>query len=139
MRSLSNPSAGTLANGKWLIANGDPIFQYLRAAKTKQHIMHSSEFDSYIIYHEENPGAAEKMVITCFSEDKTVGFISFYDGDIPKPEVLAHGVMKLTFHMSRIREIMETIRFEKPLFISVIGEKSVLSTIREPVGEQEGH
>lgn len=102
-------------------------------------MMHSSQFDSYIVYHEEKNGGQEKMVITCFSEEKTVGFISFYEGNVPAPEILPHGVMKLTFHKDRIREIMETIRFEKPLFISVVDGKSVLSTVREPVGEQEGH
>ena len=100
--------------------------------------MHTSEFDSYIIYHEESHGGEESMVITCFYEEKTVGFISFHEV-VPKPEILPHGVMKLTFHRSRIPEIMDTIRYEKPLHISVIGEKSVLSTVREPVGEQEGH
>lgn len=99
--------------------------------------MHTSEFDAYIIYHEERPHGMEKVVITCFLEGRTVGFITFYDADVPKPEVLAHGVMKLTFHFSRVREIMDTIRMEKPLFISVIEDKSVLSTVREPVGEQE--
>ncbi len=101
--------------------------------------MHTSEFDSYIVYHEEKPGGTEKMVITCFFEEKTVGFIAFADGEVPKPEVLPHGVMKLTFNVNRIGEIMDTIRYEKPLYISVIGDKSVLSTVREPVGEQEGH
>ena len=99
--------------------------------------MHTSEFDSYIIYHEEKPMGKEKAVITCFLEGHTVGFITFYDGDIPRPEILPHGVMKLSFHYKRIGEILETIRFEKPLFISVIDDKSVLSTVREPVGEQE--
>lgn len=101
--------------------------------------MHTSQFDSYIIYHEEKPHGTEKVVITCFLEGNTVGFITFYDADIPKPEVLPHGVMKLTFHYSRVREILDTIRIEKPVFISVIGEKSVLSTVREPVGEQENN
>lgn len=99
--------------------------------------MHTSEFDSYIIYHEEKPNGKEKVVITCFYESKTVGFISFFDGDLPRPEILPHGVMKLVYHYNRVNEIVNTIRFEKPLFISVIGDKSVLSTVREPVGEQE--
>ncbi|HLF62683.1 MAG TPA: hypothetical protein VI603_02980 [Saprospiraceae bacterium] len=99
--------------------------------------MHSSEFDSYIIYHEEKPNGKEKAVITCFFEGGTVGFISFYNGELPRPEVLPHGVMKLAFHLDRIQEIVDTIRMEKPLFISVIGDKSVVSTVREPVGEQE--
>ena len=79
------------------------------------------------------------MVITCFLEEKTVGFIVFHDGEVPKPEILPHGVMRLNYHVSRIREIMDTIRYEKPLYISVAGDKSMISTVREPVGEQEGH
>jgi len=101
--------------------------------------MQNSEFDSYIIYHEEKQGGNEKLVITCFLEDKTVGYISFCDGDVPKPEILPHGIMKLFFPISRIREILDTIRYEKPLFISVSQDKSMISTVKEPVGEQEGH
>ncbi len=100
--------------------------------------MQTSEFDSYIIYHEEKPTGKEKVVVTCFFEDHTVGYISFYDGALPLPEILPHGVMKLAFHYSRVQEILDTIRVEKPLFISVFGDKSVVSTVREPVGEQEG-
>jgi len=100
--------------------------------------MHTSEFDAYIIYHEEKQGGVEKVVITCFNEEKTVGFISFYDGEVPQPEILPHGVMKLTFHFNRVREIIDTIRYEKPLHISIVDNKSIISTVREPVGEQEG-
>jgi hypothetical protein len=103
----------------------------------KKSTMHTSEFDSYIIYHEEKPDSHEMVVITCFLEEHTVGYISFYDGNIPRPEILPHGVMKLAFDFKRVGEIVDTIRFEKPLFISVIGDKSVVSTVREPVGEQE--
>ena len=79
-------------------------------------------------------------MITCFNEGKTVGFISFYDGTpLPPPEILTHGVMKVYFHYDRAMEIINTIRYEKPLFLSVYEDKGVLSTVREPVGEQEGH
>jgi hypothetical protein len=102
-------------------------------------IMYSSEFDNYIIYHEEQEGKPEKVVITCFMGEKTVGYITFYDGKIPEPEVLTHGIIKLCYPVDRVNEIIQTIRYEKPLFISLYGSKSVVSTIREPVGEQEGH
>ena len=100
--------------------------------------MTTSEFNNYIIYHEEKPNSIEKAVITCFMDERTVGYINFYDGEVPDPEVLPSGVMRLTFHFSRLAEIINTIRYEKPLYISLYGDKSVLSTIREPVGEQEG-
>lgn len=101
--------------------------------------MYSTEFDNYIIYHEEQADRKEKAVITCFYEGKTVGYINFYDGPVPEPEVLPKGILKLCFPLSRISEIVQTIRYEKPLYLSLYGNKSVLSTIREPVGEQEGH
>lgn len=101
--------------------------------------MHSSEFDNYIIYHEEQEGKPEKAVITCFYEGRTVGFITFYDGEVPEPEVLSSGIIKLCYPIGRINELIQTIRYEKPLYISLYGNKSVVSTVREPVGEQEGH
>jgi hypothetical protein len=101
--------------------------------------MYTSEFDNYIIYHEEQEGKPEKVVITCFFEGKTVGFITFYDGELPAPEVLNHGVIRLCYHINRVNEIVQTLRYEKPLYISMYGNKSVVSTVREPVGEQEGH
>ncbi|MDX1477151.1 MAG: hypothetical protein R3301_05565 [Saprospiraceae bacterium] len=100
--------------------------------------MTTSEFDNYIIYHESKPNSIEKAVITCFMGEKTVGYIHFYDGAVPEPEVLPTGVMRLCFHFDRLPEIINTIRYEKPLYISLYEDKSVLSTIREPVGEQEG-
>jgi hypothetical protein len=36
-----------------------------------------------------------------------------------------------------MHDIFTTIRYEKPLFISAQGDKSMVSTVREPVGEQE--
>ena len=101
--------------------------------------MVTSEFDSYIIYHEEKHDAPEKVVITCFYEEKTVSYINFYEGDVPAPEILPHSLMKLTYPMSRYSELITTLRYEKPLYISIYEDKSVLSTVREPVGEQEGH
>ena len=101
--------------------------------------MTTSEFDNYIIYHEQTPDSNEKATITCYKGSRTVGYMHFHDGDLPAPEVLPTGVMNLTFEFGRLKEIIDTIRYEKPLFISLYGNKSVLSTVREPVGEQEGH
>jgi hypothetical protein len=98
----------------------------------------STEFDNYIVYHEEKPGLNQKVAINCFMEDKTVGYITFVDGDVPPPEVLHTGAVQLYFPYSRFQELMTTIRYEKPLYLSVYGDKSVLSTVHEPVGEQEG-
>jgi len=100
--------------------------------------MSSTEFDNYIIYHHQQNGDADKAVITCFLGDRTVGFIKFVDGKAPDAELLPNGTLQLYFSFSRLSEIINTIRYEKPLYISIYGSKSVLSTVHEPVGEQEG-
>ena len=100
--------------------------------------MSSTEFDNYIVYHEEQPGLDQKVVINCFMGDKTVGYIAFIKGTLPSPEVLHTGALRLYFPFERFNEIMTTLRYEKPLYMSIYGDKSVVSTVHEPVGEQEG-
>ena len=100
--------------------------------------MSSTEFDNYIVYHEEKSGLDQKVVINCFLGEKTVGYITFIDGDMPLPEILHTGALRLYYPFSRFNEIMTTLRYEKPLFMSIYGDKSVVSTVKEPVGEQEG-
>lgn len=101
--------------------------------------MRSTEFDSYIIYHEEEKGAKIKNVVHCFLDGKTVGYIEFVEGEVPDPEVVGSGVLRLFFPFARFANIINTIRYEKPLYLSIYNKKSVVSTVREPVGEQEGH
>ena len=101
--------------------------------------MTSKEFDSYIIYHENNPKSNIHMTVHCFNGEKSVGYIRFYGGDIPNPEVLPGGSIEIGFSASRINELVNTLRFEKPLYISAEGSKGMVSTVKEPVGEQEGH
>lgn len=100
--------------------------------------MRSTEFDTYIIYHEHQPDSNVMAVITCFLENITVGYIEFVKGNVPDPEILPNGTMRLFFPYERYSNIINTIRYEKPLFISIYGKKCVVSTVKEPVGEQEG-
>ena len=98
----------------------------------------SIEFDNYIVYHEEQPGSNEKVKINCFMGDRTVGYITFCTGDIQPPERLHTGALSVYFPYERFHEIITTVRYEKPLFLSIYGTKSMISTVHEPVGEQEG-
>ena len=100
--------------------------------------MTSHEFDQYILYHEYNADSRVVATVHCFLGEVSVGYIRFYEGEVPGPEVLPGGMLEISFPASRVHEIVMTIRYEKPLFISAEGGKSMLSTIREPVGEQEG-
>jgi hypothetical protein len=99
--------------------------------------MTSHQFDHYILYHENDPSSRVKATVHCFYGDASVGYIRFYSGEVPGPEVLSGGLLEIAFGAERIHEIIMTLRYEKPLFISAQGKKSVLSTVREPVGEQE--
>lgn len=101
--------------------------------------MISREFNNYIIYHQQKTGSHELVTINCFYDNETVGYIHFYDEDVPDPEVLSHRIIQVNFGMDRFMEIVHTIRYEKPLFLSISDGKGILSTIKEPVGEQEGH
>ena len=101
--------------------------------------MISREFNNYIIYHQQKTGAHELVTINCFYDNDTVGYIHFWDGDAPDPEVLSQKIIQLNFNIDRFNEIITTIRYEKPLWLSVTNGKGMISTIKEPVGEQEGH
>lgn len=100
--------------------------------------MTSKEFNNYVLYHEHNPESDVKMTIHCFQDEITVGYIRFHEGAVPDPEIFRDGSMEIHFPAERMFEIVTTIRYEKPLFISLQDGKSMLSTVKEPVGEQEG-
>lgn len=99
--------------------------------------MTSHQFDQYILYHEHNPDSNVVVTVHCFLEGKTIGYIRFYDSDVPAPHILPGGAIEISFHASRVNEIIQTLRYEKPLFLSAENKKSMISTVREPVGEQE--
>ncbi len=100
--------------------------------------MTSKEFNNYVLYHENDPDSKIKMTIHCFYDDVTVGYIRFHEGKVPAPVMMQGGSIEIHFPADRMFEIVTTIRYEKPLFISATGKKSIISTVKEPVGEQEG-
>lgn len=99
--------------------------------------MTSHQFDQYILYHENDPNSNILATVHCFYGDVSVGYIRFYKGEVPAPEVLSGGLLEIAFGIERIQEVITTLRYEKPLYISAQGQKAIVSTVREPVGEQE--
>ena len=99
--------------------------------------MITREFDSYIIYHEQEEGNPRLVVVNCFDGTQLIGAIKFYKGKVPHPEILSDKTIILNFPADRIQEILTTLRYEKPLFLSFKQGKAMLGTIKEPVGEQE--
>ena len=99
--------------------------------------MITREFDSYIIYHEQEEGNPRMCVVNCFDGTELVGSIKFFKGRVQAPEVLSDGTIILNFPADRIMEIITTLRYEKPLFLQFRKGKAMLGTVKEPVGEQE--
>jgi hypothetical protein len=99
--------------------------------------MTSHQFDQYILYHENDPNSNIIATVHCFFGESSVGYIRFYKGEVPEPEVLSGGLLEISFGAERMQEVITTLRYEKPLFISAQGQKAIVSTVREPVGEQE--
>ena len=92
-------------------------------------------FDSYFIVYSTSGGAT----IYCEAIKKRVGTINFVREDEPIPKSNIKGEERnLYFPISRFNDIISIIRYEKPLTLNVYDTGAgYLSTITEPVGEQE--
>ncbi|QFZ20745.1 hypothetical protein [Saccharothrix syringae] len=100
-------------------------------------------FDSYSIVHSSNNSGYEAD-IACFTTGTTnmIGRIIFFKDGAPVPPnvSLAYGP-EIHFPLSRLREVVDTLRQEKPLYLwldtdSLVG--AVGTTDKEPAGEEEG-
>ena len=108
---------------------------------------YNNSFDSYQLFLNTEP-FAYKAEINLFSAGVFAGRIVFHaDGDTSisnqefQPGGTTYKVPMLAYPLSRIGEIMDFLRYEKPLFISLdtVSNRAYLATKeREAVGEQEG-
>ena len=100
------------------------------------------EIDSYRIYHhnEEN-SYGQTAVINCYKSSAFKGSLYFYkdSASIPPSSKTGSGYLYLRFGENRLRDMIETLRREKPLFIGFndVNLWGWLSTSNEPVGEEE--
>jgi len=108
---------------------------------------YNNSFDSYQVFLNTEP-FAYKAEINLFSVGAFAGRIVFYaDGTTSitnqefQPPGTTYRVPMLAFPLSRMGEIMNFLRFEKPLYISLdtVSNRAYLGTRdREAAGEQEG-
>ena len=72
-----------------------------------------------------------------------MGDITFHrDGASLPPNVLhPDGRHEIHYHLSRFRDVLQILQYEKPLQIHITsaGVGPLMATGLEPVGEQEGH
>lgn len=100
----------------------------------------SKPFDSYIISYVS--GYPHDCVITCFNGDAYAGRMIFYkeNSDLP-PNVMFNDAPSLHYHSRHYDAIVNILRYEKPLmlfFIPTSKTGGIITSEREPVGEQEG-
>ena len=105
------------------------------------------EIDKYVVQHSmQIYGQTKKYFnnILCYSAGSYVGSIRFYQRDqLPQSKVIGSNFY-LHFEFDRYQEIIETLRYEKPLSVfiawddnDIIWNGYVISGL-EPIGEQEG-
>ena len=76
-----------------------------------------------------------------FFNAEVAGIINFYDELPVKPNsvYLGGGFPVLNFHVNQLSDIMNVIRYEKPLYLRLNTDNwfGSISTTAEPVGEEE--
>lgn len=100
----------------------------------------SKPFDSYIISYVS--GYPHDCVVTCFQADAYAGRLIFYKdgGDVPA-NVIFNDAPSLHFNTRHFDNIMAMLRYEKPLMLFYMPSSKtggIITSEREPVGEQEG-
>jgi hypothetical protein len=101
--------------------------------------------DKYVLYHTACGNAAVNW-ISCFVGGSRVGQITFH----PKDQVTKSVVFpspfsfSLCYEITRYQDIIETFRYEKPVYVFLSWDENnvittgYVTTSQEPVGEQEG-
>jgi len=98
-------------------------------------------------YKIEHFAIGDKQVnrISCECGESGAGVINFYkNGQIPQSTMGCSKHFSLNYENNRYQEIIETLRYEKPVYIVVAWDvKNIITTgyittNLEPIGEQEG-
>ena len=95
-----------------------------------------ANFDTYRVYHHSQVGTTAK--VECYDLEKLVAILEFYPDGIalPKNET-KNNVGYIRFPARDLSDIMNTLRHEKPLFVTQAGAIGYVGSHPEPVGEQE--
>lgn len=101
-------------------------------------------FDQYYIRYFSGNTASDltkySAYIYCFNGNSTIGKLFFYPEHFRLPaDSLRNGLVELHFHERYLSNIIDTLRFEKPLYLyySEASKHGWISTISEAVGEEE--
>lgn len=100
-------------------------------------------FDNYYIeYYGTHPNHSYVAIIYCrdSTRKKNVGRIVFYPDDMTRnSDNYDNAAITIYLPVSRFNDIINILRYEKPLALAFNGERGYINTSQEEkVGEQEG-
>jgi len=98
----------------------------------------ATPFQTYTIHYQS--GTSIEAFIQIFNAGSFIGNINFHKDDATLPaNTLSGGVHTINYHLSRFRDVLQILQYEKPLQVNVAnGVGNLMATGFEPVGEQEG-
>ena len=107
----------------------------------------NNEFTKYRIYYQSAPQYNWQARVTLYNDNETpVGELHFKKEGVPIPANSFHFYPRsdissptLYFPASKFEELMNILRYEKPLFITLAPSNGIgtISTYDEPIGEEE--
>ena len=100
----------------------------------------TNEFDSYRLYYQSAPQYSWQSRIYLYNDGSYVGSIFFMKEGVDLPaNIDVGGHPRLHFPASKFEEIMNVLRHEEPLYITLVTSNGIgtISTSNEPIGEEE--
>lgn len=98
----------------------------------------ATPFQTYTLHYQS--GGSIEALIQIFNAGTICGNIKFHkDGSALPANTLSGGIHTLNYHISRFRDVLQILQYEKPLQVNVTaGVADLMATGFEPVSEQEG-
>ena len=100
----------------------------------------TNEFDSYRLYYHSAPQYSWQSRLYLYNNGSFVGSIFFMKEGVSIPaNIEVGGHARLHFPTGKFEEIMNVLRHDKPLYISLVPSNGIgtISTSNEPIGEEE--
>jgi hypothetical protein len=100
----------------------------------------AQEFDTYRLYYHSTPRYSWQSRLYLYKGGAYVGSVFFMKEGVDIPEnAEVGGHPRLHFPASKYMEIMDMLRHESPLYITLVPTNGIgtISTSSEPVGEEE--
>jgi hypothetical protein len=97
-------------------------------------------FNKYYIYYETKEGQITNTNIQVYNDNQSIGYINFTEKlPVSKNSISNEGKITVRYHIDRFNDIINILRYEKPLRIYIDNEslRGGISTASESTGEQE--